>query len=137
MTRAAIYCRVSIGRQENENQLVQLREFAAKQGWEIVREYTDTAGGGKTDRDGLKAMWDGAFKREFDLLLFWALDRLSREGVLGTLRYLERLTSYGVAYRSQSSTSIALASSVTRLRSTSHGDSMLFTRPRAWHRSQN
>jgi DNA invertase Pin-like site-specific DNA recombinase len=34
------------------------------------------------------------------LLLFWALDRLSREGVLETLRYLERLTSYGVGYRS-------------------------------------
>ena len=28
------------------------------------------------------------------------LDRLSREGVLETLRYLERLTSYGVGYRS-------------------------------------
>ncbi|HXW56452.1 MAG TPA: hypothetical protein VEJ67_11930 [Candidatus Cybelea sp.] len=33
-------------------------------------------------------------------LLFWALDRLSREGVLGTLRHLNRLTSYGVGYRS-------------------------------------
>src|SRR5258708_40257014 len=42
---------------------------------------------------------DGAQRRS-DLLVFWALDRLSREGVLQTLNYLNRLTSYGVGYRS-------------------------------------
>ena len=41
-----------------------------------------------------------ARKREFDVLLFWSLDRLSREGVLETLQHLNRLTSYGVGYRS-------------------------------------
>jgi DNA invertase Pin-like site-specific DNA recombinase len=45
-------------------------------------------------------MFEDASRRKFDLLLFWALDRLSREGVLPTLRYLERLTSYGVEWRS-------------------------------------
>ena len=98
--RVAIYCRVSTDKQDNDNQLVQLREFAAKQGWEIVHEYVDTATGSKADRAGLKQMFADASKREFDFLLFWALDRLSREGVLETLRYLERLTSYGVGYRS-------------------------------------
>src|SRR5262249_18294364 len=34
------------------------------------------------------------------LLLFWSLDRLSREGVLPTLQHLNRLTGYGVAWRS-------------------------------------
>jgi DNA invertase Pin-like site-specific DNA recombinase len=33
-------------------------------------------------------------------LLFWALDRLSREGVLETLQHLSRLTAFGVGYRS-------------------------------------
>jgi DNA invertase Pin-like site-specific DNA recombinase len=33
-------------------------------------------------------------------LLFWSLDRLSREGVLPTLNYLQQLTEYGVGYRS-------------------------------------
>jgi DNA invertase Pin-like site-specific DNA recombinase len=41
-----------------------------------------------------------ASQRQFDLLLFWKLDRLSREGVRKTLRYLELLDSYGVAWRS-------------------------------------
>src|ERR1700691_5709084 len=45
-------------------------------------------------------MFEDAAKRRFDLVLFWSLDRLSREGVLETLQHLNRLTSYGVAYKS-------------------------------------
>lgn len=41
-----------------------------------------------------------AAQRRFDVLLFWALDRLTREGALQTLQYLNRLASYGVAFRS-------------------------------------
>ena len=41
-----------------------------------------------------------ASQKQFDLLLFWKLDRLSREGVRMTLTYLERLDSWGVAWRS-------------------------------------
>ena len=33
-------------------------------------------------------------------MLFWSLDRFSREGVLETLTYLQNLTQYGVGYRS-------------------------------------
>ena len=32
--------------------------------------------------------------------MFWSLDRFSREGARETLNHLERLTSYGVGYRS-------------------------------------
>src|SRR5262252_8113082 len=45
-------------------------------------------------------MFDAASRRQFDVLLFWSLDRLSREGVLPTLQHLERLTTYGIGYRS-------------------------------------
>src|SRR5258707_10883117 len=45
-------------------------------------------------------MFSAASKRKFEVLLFWSLDRLSREGVLETLQHLQRLTSYGVGYRS-------------------------------------
>jgi DNA invertase Pin-like site-specific DNA recombinase len=34
------------------------------------------------------------------LVVFWALDRFSREGVLPTLNHLQRLDSWGVAWRS-------------------------------------
>lgn len=98
--KVALYARVSTNRQETENQLVQLREFAARQGWQIVREYVDHESGSRADRVQFQAMFADASKRRFDLLLFWALDRLTREGTLPTLRYLETLTGYGIQWRS-------------------------------------
>jgi DNA invertase Pin-like site-specific DNA recombinase len=100
--KVAIYGRVSTRDkgQDVENQLAQLREFSAKQGWEIIAEYTDNESGSKSDRPQFQAMLKAASQRKFDLLLFWSLDRLSREGVLPTLQYLNQLTTYGVNYRS-------------------------------------
>jgi DNA invertase Pin-like site-specific DNA recombinase len=101
-SRVAIYARVSTKDkgQEVENQLRQLREFAALQGWTISREYVDHETGSTDDRAEFQSMFTDASQRKFDVLLFWALDRLSREGVLETLQHLNRLTSYGVGYRS-------------------------------------
>lgn len=98
--KIALYLRVSTDKQETENQALQLREFATKQGWQIVLEYCDYETGSKSDRAQFRQMFEDASKRKFDLVLFWALDRLSREGVLETLQYLNRLTSYGIAWRS-------------------------------------
>jgi DNA invertase Pin-like site-specific DNA recombinase len=86
--------------QDNENQLLQLRTFAESQGWTIVAEYVDRASGKRGDRDQFQKMFVAASRREFDVLLFWSLDRLSREGTVETLNHLQRLTSYGVNYRS-------------------------------------
>jgi DNA invertase Pin-like site-specific DNA recombinase len=98
--RIAIYARVSTDKQDTENQLVQLREFALKQGWQIAREYCDYESGSKADRVEFRRLFEDASRRRFDLVLFWALDRLSREGVLQTLTHLNRLESYGVGFRS-------------------------------------
>jgi DNA invertase Pin-like site-specific DNA recombinase len=98
--RVAIYARVSTVDQDNENQLAQLREYCQRQGFQIVAEYIDICSGGKAERLHFKQMFEAARRRKFDLLLFWSLDRLSREGVLSTLQYLQRLTDYGIAYRS-------------------------------------
>ena len=55
--RCCLYCRVSTAAgQDTENQRLQLRAFAASQGWEIVREYEDCESGGKADRAGFQAM---------------------------------------------------------------------------------
>jgi len=100
MTRCAIYSRVSTTRQEAENQLVQLREFALTMGWELVLEYVDQITGKHSDRPEFRRMFRDASQRRFDVLLFWSLDRLSREGALETLQHLNRLTGYGVRWRS-------------------------------------
>jgi DNA invertase Pin-like site-specific DNA recombinase len=99
--RIAIYARVSTDKQDNDNQLIQLREFAAKQGWIIVAEYVDTvSGSGKKERPQFRRMMLEASQRHFDLLLFWKLDRLSREGTRKTLVYLTQLDFWKVAWRS-------------------------------------
>lgn len=98
--KIAIYCRVSTAKQDNENQLAQLQEFAQKQDWQVFDRYIDQESGSTSDRPEFQRMFADASKRKFDLVLFWALDRLSREGVLETLQHLNRLESYGVCYRS-------------------------------------
>lgn len=97
----AIYARVSTrDRQETENQLRELRRFCQKQHWTIVREYVDRESGGSATRPEFRRMFDDAHQRKFDLVLFWALDRFSREGVLKTLNYLSDLESTGVQFKS-------------------------------------
>jgi len=86
--KVAIYARVSTDKQNNADQLEQLIEFANKQNWEIVTEYKDTVSGGKSNRPQFEMVMLAASQRKFDLLLFWALDRLSREGIVKTLACL-------------------------------------------------
>ena len=78
----------------------ELREFAGRSGWNIVTEYIDRASAKSGNRAQFQAMLTDASKRKFDMVLFWALDRFSREGTLSTLKYLERLTASGCNWRS-------------------------------------
>ena len=100
--KTAIYTRVSKsdGSQDPENQLPELREFCGRQGWKIVEVYTDFASGKRSDRASFKRMMADASKRKFDTVLFWALDRFSREGIEATLAYIRQLDAYKVGFRS-------------------------------------
>ena len=100
--RAGLYGRVStMGKgQETDNQLIQLREFSQNQLWAVIREYEDHESGGKVDRTEFRVMLQDVAARKFDVLLFWSLDRLTREGTLATLKYLELIESYGIHWRS-------------------------------------
>jgi DNA invertase Pin-like site-specific DNA recombinase len=97
----AIYARVSTRDkgQDCENQLRELREYVSRreaEGWKIAGEYVDHASGGSSDRVNFARMFADASQRRFDLVLFWSLDRFSREGVLETLQHLQRLSNHGV-----------------------------------------
>ena len=100
--RVALYARVSTKDkgQDVENQLVQLREFCVRQGWTVAHEYIDRQTAKNSDRAQFQAMFAAASCREFDSVLFWSLDRFSREGVLETLQHLQKLNGYGVNWRS-------------------------------------
>jgi len=100
--RVVLYARVSTKDkgQETDNQLAQLRGFCQRQGWNITREYVDQASAKTANRPQFKELFAAAARCEFDLVLFWSLDRFSREGVLETLQHLQRLNGYGVNWRS-------------------------------------
>jgi DNA invertase Pin-like site-specific DNA recombinase len=87
-------------RQDTANQLDALRQFAATQNWMVVHEYVNRATGKHSDREQFQKLFQDASQRKFDVVLFWSLDRFSREGVRETLNHLERLASYAVGYRS-------------------------------------
>jgi DNA invertase Pin-like site-specific DNA recombinase len=101
MLRIAIYARVSTidKGQETENQLRELRQFVANkssEGWTLAGEYVDHATGKTANRPEFQRLFRDAAERKFDLVLFWSLDRFTREGVLETLQHLQRLTGNGI-----------------------------------------
>jgi DNA invertase Pin-like site-specific DNA recombinase len=100
--RAALYTRVSTQHkgQETKNHLLQPRQCCQAKNWSIVREYEDHDSGGNAERSAFQEMLRDAAARKFDVLYFWSLDRLTREGTLATLKYLELLENYGVRWRS-------------------------------------
>jgi DNA invertase Pin-like site-specific DNA recombinase len=49
---------------------------------------------------GSTQMWKDAEAHRFDCLLFWSLDRLTREGTFATLQYLRRLSDLGIKFKS-------------------------------------
>jgi len=99
--RVAIYARVSTKDkgQDPENQLHQLRAFAERHGT-IYKVFTEEVSGGKSERSEFKLLLLEAYQHKFDLVVFWRLDRFSREGALATLRYLKELKDHGVNYKS-------------------------------------
>lgn len=98
--KVAVYVRVSTGKQEAENQLRELREYAGKKGWKIQGEYIDIVSGKETTRPGFDELFQNAQQLKVDVVLFWALDRFSRAGALHTLQKLQELDALSVEWES-------------------------------------
>lgn len=83
MTRIAIYARYSSELQKEssiEDQLRVCREYAEKQGWEIVQTYADKEeSGASLLRPGIQSLFEDAQSGSFELVLSEALDRISRD----------------------------------------------------------
>jgi DNA invertase Pin-like site-specific DNA recombinase len=76
--KCAIYARVSTTDQTCENQLLELRRFAAARGWEPV-EYVDSGvSGAKERRPQLDALMAAVRSRKADAVIATKLDRLAR-----------------------------------------------------------
>ncbi|AMY09608.1 DNA-invertase hin [Luteitalea pratensis] len=95
--RAALYARVSTLDQEPENQLLELRAYAALRGWQ-VREYVDHGvSGARESRPALDALVRDAKRRRFDVLVVWRLDRLGRN-LRHLVLLLDELQATGVDF---------------------------------------
>jgi DNA invertase Pin-like site-specific DNA recombinase len=90
--------------QDTENQLIALREYAARQQWEIIHVYEDHVSGKTGDREAFRGLFEDAARRSFHVVLVWALDRLTREGVFETFEYIRKLTAHGVKFESYTET---------------------------------
>jgi DNA invertase Pin-like site-specific DNA recombinase len=116
--RIAIYARVSTDDrgQDPENQLRQLRDWCASAGHDIAYEYIDRESGrkGVNGRKQFAALFEDAHRRKFDCVLFWALDRFTREGMVATIMHLQRLASYGVGFHSYTEAHLATDNELVR-----------------------
>jgi DNA invertase Pin-like site-specific DNA recombinase len=95
--RVVIYVRVSTGLQNPEMQTNELKEYAARRGFQIVGEFTDIMTGSRDDRPELNKALTHCKQRQADVLLVWKLDRLGH-----SLRHLVNLVAeleaVGVAF---------------------------------------
>jgi DNA invertase Pin-like site-specific DNA recombinase len=97
---AVLYVRVSTGKQDAENQLLALRPYAEKSGYVIGREYLDVVSGAEDNRPAFNQLFKDAHQRQFDVLIFWALDRFSRSGMAFTVQKLQELNKLGIGWDS-------------------------------------
>lgn len=96
--KAAIYARVSTQDQNCEMQVRELREYAARRGWDVVAEYVDTGwSGAKASRPELDRLMKDARQRRFDAVLVWKLDRWGRS-LVNSLQSVQELASKGVRF---------------------------------------
>jgi DNA invertase Pin-like site-specific DNA recombinase len=96
--RVAIYGRVSTDGQTTDNQVVALKEVAARRGWDIAEVYIDhgiSGANGRDKRPGFDRMLKDASRRKFDVVMAWAIDRMGRSlrDLVDTLDHLNCINS--------------------------------------------
>ena len=97
-TKVVIYARVSTSAQDYTRQITELRKYAKKQNFEIVKEFSEKISGGKKveERTARKEMLDFVKFNKVDKVLIYECSRLSRRQ-LDFLSIIEELTEQGVS----------------------------------------
>ena len=97
--KAALYLRVSTTEQNVDNQLPALEAYADSRGWQIVEVYQENESAWKSghQKELARLLADCRNGRHrVDVVLVWALDRLSREGAAAILNLVNTFKAYGV-----------------------------------------
>jgi DNA invertase Pin-like site-specific DNA recombinase len=93
---AAIYVRVSTLDQKHDLQLTELRDYAARNGWDVT-EYSDKMSGTKARRPGLDRLMEDARMKRFDVLMVWKMDRFGRS-LKDLITNILLLDGYGIRF---------------------------------------
>jgi DNA invertase Pin-like site-specific DNA recombinase len=81
-------------------QLYELRQYVAKQGWQVFAEYVDTGySGASSSRPELDRLLRDARLQKFEGVLVWKLDRWGRS-VANCVRSIQELVSLGIRFLS-------------------------------------
>ena len=97
-TKVVLYARVSTSAQDYTRQITELRKYAKKQNYEIVKEFSEKISGGKKieERAAIKELLDFVKSNKVDKVAIYEASRLSRRQ-LDFLSIIEQLTELGVS----------------------------------------
>lgn len=108
MIKVALYCRVSMEEsdkqsrrfQDPQNQIQPLKDYCKSFGYEIYNIYIDKMSGSNPARPNFRKMMNDAMMRRFSGIVVWKLDRFSREGIIPTMAYIQKLKNRKVWLKS-------------------------------------
>ena len=97
-TKVVIYARVSTSTQDYTRQITELRNYAWKQNYQIVKEFSEKISGGKKieERAAIKELLDFVKSNKVEKVLVYECSRLSRRQ-LDFLYIIEQLTEARVS----------------------------------------
>ena len=97
-TKVVLYARVSTSAQDYTRQITELRKYAKKQNYEIVKEFSEKISGGKKieERAAIKELLDFVKSHKVEKVMVYECSRLSRRQ-LDFLSIIEQLSEMGVS----------------------------------------
>lgn len=98
MKKVCIYARVSTQNQDYQRQLSELREYATRMDYEVVKEFSEKISGAKAiaERQALTELLDYAAANRIDKVLVYECSRISRRAI-DFLQVIEQLTQMRVS----------------------------------------
>lgn len=97
-TKVAIYARVSTINQDYHRQLTELREYATRMNYEVVKEFTEKVSGAKTiaERQALTELLEYVATQHVSKVLVYECSRISRRAI-DFLTVIDQLTQQGIS----------------------------------------
>ena len=98
MKKICIYARVSTKGQDYQRQLSELREYARRMNYEVMREFSEKISGAKSvaERQALTELLEFAAANRIDKVLVYECSRISRRAI-DFLQVIEQLTQMKVS----------------------------------------